>query len=450
MFKKFKFSRIILCLIFIVNGVFIIAFSSCKKAVENIELKTVGLPISIPEEVGISSDRLTRIRKTMQGYLDHQEISGAVMLISRRGKTAYLEAIGMMDIEAQKSMRTDSIFRIASMTKPITAVAVMMLYEEGHFLLSDPISKFIPEFKNPKVAIPPPPDDKSGARFITVPAKREITIKDLLTHTSGITSTDQEWLTSDIFRQKLEPFLRPETCQPHPDLTLKDEIKILAELPLSFQPGSQWGYNWSTDVLGYLVEAISGMSIDQFFHERIFVPLRMIDTCFFLPEEKASRFVAVYSPTEEGLKLADAPSTSSWVRGPKRYFIPRGGLVSTAADYVRFCQMLLNKGELDGVRLLSRKSVELMTLNHIPEFYPIYRGAGGGYGYGLHLAVTTDLAKYGALGSSGAYFWQGAFCTQFWVDPKEELITIFMTQLTSCPFRILDHFRTLAYQAICD
>ena len=199
-------------LILILGITSLIGFYCSSKEVATKESIDQGLPLAKPEEVGISSARLTRIRPVMQGYVDRHQISGAVMLIARRGKTVFLDAVGMMDIEAKKPMRNDSIFRIASMTKPITGTAVMMLYEEGHFSLSDPISKFIPVFKNPKVAVPPPPNDRSGARFITVPADREITIKDLLTHTSGITSQDRRWLTGELFMQKLEPFLRPEYC----------------------------------------------------------------------------------------------------------------------------------------------------------------------------------------------------------------------------------------------
>ncbi len=453
MLTKLGFSNIISkSLILSTHGFLAVMLLSCHTVSDDVEARALGMPNAKPEEVGMSSERLARIRPVVQGFIDRQEIPGSVILIARHGRIAHLDALGMMDLEARKPMSTDAIFRIASMTKPITAVAVMMLFEEGHFLLSDPISKFIPEFKNPKVAIPPPPGDKSGAKFITVPAKREITIMDLLTHTSGITSQDKRWLTADLFQQKLEPFLRPETCHPHPDMSLADSMKILATLPLSFHPGTQWGYNWSTDVLGYLVEVVSGMPLDRFFQERIFSQLRMEDTYFFLPEEKASRLTSVYSQSEEeGLKLADSPSRSSWIHGSRRYFIPRGGLVSTATDYVRFCQMLLNMGELDDARVLSRKTVELMTLDHVGRFPPVQRGVGS-YGYGLHVGVTTDLIELGTLGSLGAYFWGGAFGTYFHVDPEEELIVIVMTQLASWQnrYRLHDQIRVLAYQSIAD
>ncbi len=435
----------------ITRSLLAVALLSFLTVSDNVRAKTPGMPHAKPEEVGLSAERLARIRPVIEGFIDRQEIPGAVILIARRGRIAYLDALGMKELETRNPISTDAIFRIASMTKPITAVAVMMLFEEGHFLLSDPISKFIPEFRNPKVAVPPPPGDKGGAKFITVPAKREITIMDLLTHTSGITSQDKRWLTADLFQEKLEPFLRPETCQPHPDMSLADSVKILATLPLSFQPGTQWGYNWSSDVLGYLVEVVSGMPLDEFFEERIFSRLGMEDTYFFLPEEKASRFTSVYSQSEEGLKLADSPSTSSFIHGPRRYLIPRGGLVSTAADYARFGQMLLNMGELDDNRLLSRKTVELMTVDHISRFPPVRRGVGS-YGYGLHLGVVTDLVELGTPGSLGAYFWGGAFGTYFWADPQEELIVIVMTQLASWQnrYRIHDQLRVLAYQSIVD
>jgi CubicO group peptidase (beta-lactamase class C family) len=236
-------------------------------------------------------------------------------------------------------------------------------------------------------------------------------------------------------------------------MTLGDEIKILAKLPLSFQPGTAFGYGWSYDVLGYLVEVVSGKTIDEFFKERIFIPLRMKDTCFFLPEEKLFRFTAVYRPnTGGGLKLADSPSKSSWVRGPKRYFIPRGGLVSTVSDYARFSQMLLNFGELEGVRLLSRKTVELMTMNHTSNF-PVQSSLPGDaieYRYRLGFRLPINMAEVGTIGSEGSYSHSGAFCTLFWIDPKEELILITMTQLTTCNRRFLEDLRVLAYQSIDD
>lgn len=409
-----------------------------------------------PEEVGLSSERLERIREMIQDHIDRNQISGAVTLVARQGKVAYFESFGMMDIEANKPMQPDTIFRIASMTKPLTSLAVMMLYEEGRFLLSDPISKFIPEFKNPKVIIPWTSENSTQKFFVTVPAEREITIRDLLTHTSGITYRfwGREYF-ADLYKEAGIPDGLIQT-----EGVIGDKIKQLAQLPLMHQPGTKWEYGLSTDVLGYLVEVASGMTLDKFFQERIFSPLGMKDTHFFLPEEKLPRLAAVYTPTQEGgiKKLSDEPveetehtiySASFHYSGPKSYFSGGAGLVSTATDYFRFLQMLLNGGELDGVRLVSRKTVELMTINHIGDL-EMWLG-GRGYGFGLGFGITTDLGQIGELGSEGSYYWGGFFNTFFWVDPEEELIGILMTQIR--PYRHLSlrqQFRALTYQAIID
>ncbi len=392
------------------------------------------LPQVEPEQAGLSSTRLARIHAAVQRRIDRGEIPGAVMLIARRGKIAYLDTLGMMNIEERKPMRTNTIFQIRSMTKPITSVAVMLLYEEGHFLLSDPISRFIPAFKNPRVAVSRSPGEDT---LVTVPAEREITIRDLLTHTSGLTYGGPG-ITADVYEE------RAIAAGARVDASLGDMVNRLGEVPLNSQPGTTWQYSYATDVLGYLVEVVSGMSLDQFFRERILKPLGMTDTHFFLPEDKAPRFATVYTPDERGgLKMTSAPPYH--LRGPKRFFSGGGGLVSTVPDYFRFSQMLLNGGELDGVRLLSPKTVQLMTVNHTRDLLPV-----PGYGFGLGFAVCTDVGESALAGSVGTYTWSGALNTYFWIDPEEELVGIFMTHLEPWNPRIFEPFRVLAYQAVVE
>lgn len=416
---------------------------------------TQGLPTARPEEVGLSSERLSRIDKLMEDYVAHKKVSGVVVLVARHGKVAYLKSIGMMDIEAGKPMQNDTVFRIASMTKPITATAIMMLYEEGRFLLNDRVSKYIPEFKNFKVLIKPPKD--AGEQPETVPAKREITIHHLLTHTSGIGYS--------FFNSKLRPIYRKAGVPDGAiaiDSTIGEKMKILAGLPLNNHPGEALEYGLSVDVLGYLVEVISGMTLDEFFQERIFKPLKMKDTHFFLPEKKHDRLAELYEPTKNGdlkkypdgvVERGSFRFSASFPKDEQRtYFSGGSGLTSTISDYVRYAQMLLNGGELDGVRLLSRKTIELMTINQIGDLsYP-------GSAMGLNLSVLIDLAKPGfllgksdAVGSVGKFGMGGIFYTCWWADPKEELIGIMMSQIY--PWGHLDlsaKFEVLAYQAIVD
>ena len=397
-----------------------------------------GIPRAKPEEVGLSSDRLARIRAALQVYLDRQQIAGAVTLVARRGRVAHLETWGVLDLETKRPMREDTLFRIASMTKPITSVAVMMLYEEGRFQLRDPISKFIPEFKDPQVAVATRPDDQlAEAAFKTVPAEREITIRDLLTHTAGLPNT-YNGLTIDLYR-KLVAERKPED-------TVGDFTRKLAKLPLNFQPGAAWAYGPATDVLGYLVEVVSGLPLDRFFEERIFRPLGMVDTHFYPPAEKEPRWASVYAPAQpSGLKLA----MPGRYRGPGRYFSGAGGLVSTVPDYYRFCQMLLNGGQRDGVRLLSPKTIELMTANHIGNA-PLWPTLAG-HRFGLGFRVLSNLGEAAILGSPGSYGWGGAFGTYFFIDPKEQAIGILMIQVRPHNhLNIRPDFQVLATQAIVD
>lgn len=370
----------------------------------------------------------------MQRYVDEKRYAGILTAIARHDKLAFAECFGMMDIEANKPMRFDTIFRIASLTKPIVSVAAMMLYEEGRLQLSDPVSRFIPEFKDLKVF-------KNTAE--TVPAEREVTIRDLLTHTGGLALG-------------LDPQAGPVAALYHaarvrdPAGTLEDMIAKLAKLPLLTQPGSEWRYSLSTNVVGYLIQVISGLSLDVFLQQRIFDPLGMTDTGFHVPSEKLDRLAALYGPADNGLKPVDDPwGVSSFTR-PATFFSGEGGLVSTTADYLRFSQMLLHGGELDGVRLLSRKTVELMTTNHLSHRLLPYPLGGAGRGFGLGFSVVMDIGQTGVLGSVGTYSWFGAFNTHFWVDPKEDLIGILMTQYSIPLQPISREFETLAYQAVVD
>ena len=393
-----------------------------------------------PEQVGCSSERLKRIGTVMQRYVNEDKIAGILAMVARRGQVVYSECFGMMDIEANKPMQFDTLFRIYSMTKPITSVAVMMLYEQGHFQLADPVSRFIPSFEDVKVLVNA---TESGLELANL--EREITIRHLLTHTSGLSyGSDENDPLDKMYQKRIWRVLEQK-----PDTTLERMVQELAWLPLAHQPGSAWRYSMATDVLGYLVQAVSGMGFDDFLKQRIFEPLGMVDTDFYVPEEKIERFAANYGPGEEGgLKVIDAPATSRFAR-PTRHPSGGGGLVSTASDYVRFAHMLLNKGELDGVRLLGRKTIELMTMNHLPdEFHPFEDPSRG---FGLGVSVLTDVARSQTLGSVGTYGWGGAANTVFWVDPQEELIGLLLLQfMPSDTYPVESDFKVLVYQALVD
>jgi CubicO group peptidase (beta-lactamase class C family) len=396
-----------------------------------------------PEAVGLSAERLERISSTIQRSLDEKRVAGAVTLVARNGRVAWLKAQGMSDMESGKPMQTDAIFRICSMTKPITSTAVMMLYEEGRCQLSDPVSKYIPEFKSPKVLARTP----SGQTY-DVPANGEITIRQLMTHTSGLT---YHW------NPELGPLYR-DAGVAHGllqyDGTIGDSVRKLAGLPLLFNPGEKFEYSLSVDVLGYLVEVLSGMKLDQFMRTRIFEPLGMSDTYFFLPQNKVSRLATAYTWYDgKGLaRFPDKPITEGPFtysadypyRGPRTLFAGGAGLCSTVADYARFCEMMLNGGQYQGKRLLSRKSVELMTHDQLGRIQP-------DMGFGLGFGVSGVKAPLEELGSPGQYGWGGFFYTTFFIDPKEQMIGIFMAQLHPTGDLNLDRaFVILAYQAIND
>jgi CubicO group peptidase (beta-lactamase class C family) len=400
------------------------------------------VPTAPPESLGLSGTRLERIATAVDRAIEEGRIAGAVTLVMRRGNLAWIHAQGHLDREAGTPMAPDTIFRICSMTKPITSVAVMMLYEEGHFLLGDPISRFIPEFKDPKVLV-----TGEGEPY-TIPAKREITIRDLLTHTSGLT---YQWNST------LGPLYR-EAGVTHGLLrdpkTLEEGMAILGGLPLLFSPGERFEYGLSTDVLGRLVEVVSGVPLDQFLRTRILGPLEMRDTFFFVPDDKTDRLATAYTWYEgKGLqRFPDEPIVEGSMvysadyahGGPGTYFSGGGGLSSTASDYARFCQMLLNDGKVAEKRLLSRKSVELMTHDQLGRLSPDW---AFGLGFGIE-GLKTPLPE---LASPGRFGWGGFFYTHFFVDPEEDLIGVFMGQLHPSGDLTLDRvFEVLTYQAIDD
>ncbi len=409
-----------------------------------------GLPSVRPEEVGLSAERLQRVDQLMQGFVDRRQVSGTVALIARQGKVAYFKSFGTMD--EGRPMTNDTIFRIASMTKPITSVAAMMLLEEGKILLNDPVSKYLPEFKNPSVLVSDGPNE---GQYHLVPAKREIAVRHLLDHTSGISYGF--WGRPHLSKLYADAGISDGLIQT--EGMIAEGVRKLARMPLLNQPGESWEYGLNTDVLGRLVEVASGMPLDQFFQERIFRPLGMRDTHFFLPEEKRARFAAVYTPSEQGgiSRLPEGPvrmgpvlfSTNWHYKGPRTYFSGGGGLVSTTSDYVRFLQMLLNGGRLDDVQLLAPRTVELMTRNHIGDLDIFLRAPG--YRFGLGFAVLVDPDRSGRIESKGEYNWSGFFYTRFWVDPKEDLIGIMMTQIRPNAQLDLDEkFRVATYQAIME
>jgi CubicO group peptidase (beta-lactamase class C family) len=392
-----------------------------------------------PEQVGFSASRLERIRPAMQSFIDQGKLPGIVTMIARRGQVVHAECFGWRDIEAKKPVQLDTLFPIFSMTKPVTATAMMILYEEGRFQLSDPLSKFIPEFKNVKVAF----NTADGGITLTA-AERQVTIHDLLTQTSGLVC--DAWLNAPLAK------LVEEVGLYRPEISLQEATRRLAQLPLTHQPGKKWRYGESPEVLGTLVEVLSGMSLDAFVQKRILEPLGMVDTSYGIREEHRQRLAKLYGYAEKGGFIEKVEPAPRLIPSS----IPRGGwgLISTASDYMRFAQMLLNKGELEGTRILGRKTVEYMTRNHLPrELIPVEVFPGltlPGYGYGFLVGVLLDAVQAGVLGSEGEYYW-GGLSTIFWIDPKEELIAMLLTR-TEFPnhFDCYYALRTFVYQAIVD
>ncbi|MDA0194244.1 MAG: serine hydrolase [Bacteroidetes bacterium] len=392
-----------------------------------------------PEEVGISSERLARLTDAFKRYADNKKMAGSTILVARKGKVAYYEAFGQRDIESKSTMPKDAIFRIASQSKAIVSVGIMILQEEGKLLIGEPVSKYIPEFAKTTVA------EEQYNGYTVVPAKRQITIRDLLTHTAGIGYGNGK--AADIWEAAgIQGWYFANRDEP-----IAATISRIGALPMDAQPGEEFVYGYNTDILGVVVEKASGMPLDKFVQTKILDPLGMNDTHFYLPKEKTGRLATVYSAFE-GKPIEKAPDPGhmvgqgAYVNGPRKSFSAGAGLLSTAEDYYKFLQMTLNGGTLNGNRILSPKSIELMTVSHMGDipFRP-------GQGFGLGFSVILDLGDFGAPGSVGEYGWGGAYGSTYWVDPKEELVVVYFKQLI--PTNGLDDqqkLRALIYQSIID
>lgn len=395
-----------------------------------------------PSAAGFISERLDRIDDAINAEIAVDKIPGAVALVIRNGNVVYFKSFGFADVDSQTPMQNDNIFRIASMTKAITSVAALILYEQGHFQLNDPVAKYIPEFAD--MAVVSAVDD-DGRVSSVVASTKPIKIIDLLTHTSGI---GYPFIPSNMQKTYVDAGIIDGVTTK--DITLASQMELLAEQPLMFEPGSKFAYGLGVDLLGYLIEVISDKSLDRFFAEEIFAPLSMHDSYFYLPKDKADRLVTLYADVDNGGLIVSQGNESDIfldnprypVAGAQSYFSGGAGLSSTTYDYGRFLQMLLNDGELNGARILSRKSVELMRIarvdwddDQVPDF-------------GLGFTVVGDLGKKGELGSVGSYSWGGAFCTSYWIDPRENLIGVFMSQVRPVKSDIRAKFSTLVYQAL--
>jgi CubicO group peptidase (beta-lactamase class C family) len=395
------------------------------------------LPTAKPEDVGLSSERLNRISLTLKAHVEKGVIPGAVALVARKGKIAYFESFGMRDLETSSPMQKDTIFQIYSMTKPITSVGIMMLQEQGRIYLGDPVSKYIPEFKGLEVGVEKTDPATGEKTFNTVPANREMTIQDLLRHTSG--------LTYSLFGKSKVKMMYKEAGLYSQDRTLAEMVIKLSQLPLASQPGTRWEYSISTDVLARVIEIVSGMSLDKYFEERIFKPLQMNDTGFYVKPEKIER-VAKSGPK--------AKWPSNYATSTPKLLTGGSGLVSTAHDYMRFMQMLMNGGELDGVRLLGKNTVEYMTSDHLgsipkkgPGYFP---GPGSGFGLGFSVREVPGVAQL--PGSVGDLSWSGIGGTSFVINPSEELCAVYMVSTNDFGMMVYYFrlFRTLVMQAIVD
>ena len=395
---------------------------------------------SRPEELGISSERLGRLDTVLNSYVEENLIAGQVLLVLRKGRIAHSLANGMRDIEATDPMEEDTIFRIASQTKALVSTGIMILHERGQLDISHPLSRYIPEWENVQVAVP----NENGS-YNLEPVERPITLRHLLTHTAGMSygtgPASREWEEADFqgwyFANKTE--------------TIGESIARMASLPLDAHPGTAWIYGYNTDILGAVIEKASGMDLNNFLQQEIFEPLEMSDSHFYLPENKRERLAVVYQPKPGGgiqaITATDGMrSQGLYIDGPRISYSGGAGLLSTANDYARFLQMTLNGGELDGKRILSRKTIELMTTNHLGDL-PFRSGQG----FGLGFSIVTDLGERGTLGSVGEYGWGGAYHSTYWVDPLEELVVVYLTQII--PATGLDDYAKLrsgVYQAIID
>jgi CubicO group peptidase (beta-lactamase class C family) len=391
------------------------------------------LPAVRAESVGMSSERLARITALARGYVDEGKLAGVVTVIARHGKIVHYEAVGKQNLETGAPMTRDTLFRIYSMTKPITAVAAMILYEEGKFQLTDPVSKFLPELKDLKVL-------NDGEEK---PTQSQITMQQLLSHTAGFS---YGFTSSDPVDKRYQD-VKLITSK-----DLDEFIKKLAGIPLRYEPGTRWHYSVAVDVTGAVIERISGQRFDRFLKERVFAPLKMEDTFFEVPESKLSRFGTNHRWNAEQRKLEVLPPSDYPIYRNTTFFSGGGGLVSTAMDYMRFAEMLRNGGEFGGIRILSPKTIQLMTMDHLPAV--IKPGTNSessrGSGFGLGFGVITDVPKSGVVGSVGEYNWSGAAGTTFWVDPREELVVVAMVQIMQSPWPLRRELKVLTYQALTE
>jgi len=396
---------------------------------------------TLPENVGVSSERINNLNSVLQNYVDDNSISGAVALVARKNKIVFFDAVGKSDIEKNKVMEKDAIFRIASQSKAIISVGVMILQEQGRLLISDELGDYIPEFKKTNVE----ELNKEGGYEI-VDAKRPITIRDLLTHTSGIGYG--YGLSKDLWEEaKIQGWYFADRNEP-----ILETVKRIASLPFEAHPGEKFVYGYNTDILGAVIEVISGQSLETFLQNRILTPLGMNDTHFYLPKSKVSRLATVYSSGDYGIVKAPVDGTmvsqGAYVKGPRKSFSGGAGFLSTALDYAKFLQMMLNGGKFDGKRIISRKSIELMTTDHLDQAtFEWTKGTG----FGLGFSVLTNLGLRGEYGTLGEYGWGGAYHSSYWVDPKEELLVVYLTQLIPAK-KINDHgkLRAQVYQSLVD
>lgn len=401
-------------------------------------LRAQELPVGKPEELGFSTERLQRLTSVFQAYVTDKKMAGSVVLVMRHGKVAYFNSFGKRDVEANAPMTNDVIFRIASQTKAIVSTGIMILQEEGKLLINDPVGKYIPEFSETTVA-----EAREGGGYDVIKAKRQITLRDLLTHSAGIGYgyglAADKWKEAGIqgwyFADRDEP--------------VGSTIARMAKLPMDAHPGEKYVYGYNTDILGVVIEKVSGKSLDEFITTRILAPLGMKDTHFYLPQNKVNRLATVYSafadkPLERAAEPGHMVGQGAYVTGPRKSYSGGAGLLSTATDYAKFLQMMLNKGTFNGNHILAPSTVQLMTVNHLGKIpYP------AGQGFGLGFSTCEDLGERGTPGSVGEFGWGGAYGSTYWVDPKEDMVVVYFKQLT--PTNGIDDqakLRAMIYQSI--